>query len=191
MFDMGPDSVLRNATCCPTCISLGEASKAVWPVQATPPNMLRFNMLNLLILLYLCSLTTETSSTSQVSSLDHLQTTFSFAQSLVPHCIKIFENMDIHILIIYEYVTHHTFEHDFNIWLQGGESGQLPLLDSTFEGIPQNQFLYVRAKPSIKKLVTLVTISNIKATFWSVQTKMGPDITRPWPTQTCCGLVGS
>ena len=80
MFDMGPDSVLRNATCCPTCISLGEASKAVWPVQATLPNMLKFNfnMLNLLILLFLCSLTTETSSASQVSSLNHLQTTLSF-----------------------------------------------------------------------------------------------------------------
>ena len=75
MFEMGADSVLRNATCCPTCISLGEASKAVWPVQATLPNMLRFNMLKLLILLRLCSLTTETSSTSQVSSLDQLQTT--------------------------------------------------------------------------------------------------------------------
>ena len=57
-------------------------------------------------------------------------------------------NMNIH-----EYVTHRIVEHDFNILLQGGESGQLPLLDSTFEGIPQNQFLYVRAKPSKKKLV--------------------------------------
>ena len=51
--------------------------------------------------------------------------------------IGILENLDMN-MNIHEYVTHRTFEHDFNILLQGGESGQLPLLDSTFEGNPQN-----------------------------------------------------
>ena len=58
-------------------------------------------------------------------------------QFLVLHPIGILENMDMN-MNIHEYVTHRIVEHDFNILLQGGESGQLPLLDSTFEGIPQN-----------------------------------------------------
>ena len=84
------------------------ASKAVWPVEATPPNMLKFNV----------------TDTSPLMLLDDRN--IKHQSGIKPFCFfRCPYNFLLNIALLN------------NIWLQGDESGQLPVLDSTFEGIPQ------------------------------------------------------